>query len=364
MGDPVRRRRQVRRRGRDGLERGAEGERQGEQRAMQVEGRQRVAARHHRDAGDAGGERHQRLLDLQHHLAADNQRHVAQELDAVAQALLGVQQDGPAGERLAAPLRLGEVARRQVADTPARLVLVPAGREVAAQELEHALAGRRHGVVGIERARLAKAREGLVHAVEVLEREAEVEVGDGKARRQRDGPAACGFGVRRMADGAQCVPQIGIGLGVVGLELGPAAKMPGRFLEPPQLAQRGAEVVVRLVMIGPQRQHAAIARLRLGVAPGFPQEIAELVMGLDEIRIEAEGLPERRLGVLVAAHGQQGKAQAVAAIGPGRGQRARALDMRHGRLRVAGAQRHDAAQVPGPGMALVEGKQLAARTAA
>jgi hypothetical protein len=49
-----------------------------------------------------------------------------------------MEQDCLAVERLAAPLRLLEAARRQVADAPARLVLLPAGCEIAAQEMQDA----------------------------------------------------------------------------------------------------------------------------------------------------------------------------------------------------------------------------------
>src|SRR6202011_351938 len=222
-----------------------------EERAVEIERRQRVAARDDLEACDPREQRDDRFLDFQDYLAAagGNQRQVAQELNRVAETLLGMQQDGLAVERLAAPLRLFEIARLQVADAPARLVFLPAGGEVAAQEVQHALAGERHAVAGIERTGAAEARERLVHAAHVLEREAEVEVRDGEARGERDRPAAGGLRFFRAADGAQRVGEIGMGLRVAGPQLGRAAEVFGRFLEPALLAQRRAQVVVRLDVI-------------------------------------------------------------------------------------------------------------------
>jgi hypothetical protein len=166
------REREVWDRRRDGVERGAERERQRHQRTLHVECGQPLAARDDVDAGHAGDERDQRPAHLEHELAAArrDQRDVAQELDGVAEALLGMQQDGLAGERLAAPLRLREIARRQVADAPARLVFFPAGREVAALEQHDPLARDRLGVVGLRRLGGAEFRERLVEPFEILQR--------------------------------------------------------------------------------------------------------------------------------------------------------------------------------------------------
>src|SRR5205085_8465720 len=59
-----------------------------------------------------------------------DQRGVADELDRVAQRLLGVQQDRPPAQGGAVPGGLAEGAGRHPPDLPAPLVLRPAAREV------------------------------------------------------------------------------------------------------------------------------------------------------------------------------------------------------------------------------------------
>src|ERR1043166_4409134 len=120
-------RREVRYRGRNILQRRCKGEREREQRAVQIERRQRIAARNDRYSGTRRDERNERLLNFQDDVAAarGDQWQIAQELDGVAETLLGVQQNPFAAERLAAPLRLFEFARLQVAEVPARLVFLP-----------------------------------------------------------------------------------------------------------------------------------------------------------------------------------------------------------------------------------------------
>ncbi len=363
MGDAVGCGREIRHRSRNVLQRRCERERQREQRAVQVERRQRIAARDDLDPGGGHHERTERLLNLENDVAAagGHERQEAQELDGVAEALLGVQQDGLAVERLAAPLRLRKIARRQVADIPARLVFLPPGREVAAQKVQHAFARGRHAVVRIERARAAKARERLVHAAHVLQREPEVEVRDRKLRRERDRAAAGGFRLFRLPEGAQRVREVGMGFGIARPQLGRAAKLFGRFLEPSLLAQRRAQVVARLHVAGGELDHAAVARLGIAVALGFAQEIAELIMRLEEIGIEPDGLAEGRFGLLVAAQRAQREPEAVADVGFFRRERRCALDVGERGRRVAHAQRHDAEEVPGGGMLVVERKERAAR---
>ena len=85
-----------------------------------------------------------------------------------------------------------------------------------------------------------------------------------------------------------------MGFGIAGPQLGRAAKLFGRFLEPALLAQRRAQVVARLHVAGGELDHAAVARLGIAVALGFAQEIAELIMSLEEIGIEPDGRAEGR----------------------------------------------------------------------
>src|ERR1700688_332470 len=83
---------------------------QAEQRAMDVECGQRTALGYDlRRAGKIAHERVQRLLDLKNHLRAarGDQRHIAAELNRIAQSLFAMEQDCLAGDRLPAkPERL------------------------------------------------------------------------------------------------------------------------------------------------------------------------------------------------------------------------------------------------------------------
>ena len=107
---------------------GLAGERQARQRAVDVERRQRLAARDDRgDAFEAGEQALELRLHLQHHAGAGarQQRRVAREHHRIAEALLGVQQDGLARERgFAEPQRLPQILPRAHAGAlPAPLVL-------------------------------------------------------------------------------------------------------------------------------------------------------------------------------------------------------------------------------------------------
>jgi hypothetical protein len=154
--------------------------------------------------------------------------------------------------------------------------------------------------------------------------------------------------------------EIDMRLGVIGSKRRSTAKRRDGFVEPPLFPKRRAEIVVRLVVIGTQHQHAAVASLGLGCPAGLAQQIAELVMGLYEIGISVDCLAERSFRFTLASERAQHEAKAIAAVGPRRGERDRSLDMRQGSLRVAGAQRHDAEQMPCPGMTFVESKELPA----
>ena len=80
---------------------------------MQIERRERLIAAHYRDdAVDCVEQRHQAVGQFEYDFCAKacDHRHVAQELDGVAEALLGVQQNCFAVQIFAAPLRLSEFA--------------------------------------------------------------------------------------------------------------------------------------------------------------------------------------------------------------------------------------------------------------
>jgi len=81
---------------------------------------------------------------------------------------------------------------------------------------------------------------------------------------------------------------------------------------------------------------------------------------LEEIGIAFGRLPERGFGLGVALEGAEDESERAAAVGPGRGQRHRPLDVRGGRVQIARAQRQDTEQMPGAGVRLVAREDLAA----
>src|SRR5262249_53241356 len=162
-------------------------------------------------------------------------------------------------------------------------------------------ASDRHLIIGLERARTAKARERLVHAAPVLERKTEVDVRDGEARCEREGVAAGGLRLFRLSHGTQRGGGIGVRLGMARPPPGGGAEMIGRLFEPALLAERRTQVVVRLRMFGIEREHAAVARLGIDVALSFAQKVAKLVVSLEKARIEGDRFPERRFRLFVPA---------------------------------------------------------------
>src|SRR5262249_11026146 len=173
------------------LERRCAGERQGEQRRVQVERRQDVAFGQHLDvaAERVSHEAPQRPLYLQQHARAARRhdRRVAHELDGVAGSLLVVQQDCSSRRRLALPQGLREAARRLLLAAPAPFVLVPTfGVASHRQQQERAVPVGIDGV-RVEARRLVVARERVIEPALIVQRDAEVVVRVGETRLERYG---------------------------------------------------------------------------------------------------------------------------------------------------------------------------------
>ena len=201
---------------------------------MQVEGRQPVAARDERcHAGQPRQQARQRRLHLQHDpRAGADQRHVAAELQGVAEALLGMQQDDDAiPDRLAVPQRRGEApgVAGEVPGLPPPLIVLPALRQPPGQQQHIGEVAVRLGEARPQAQRLAVARLGLRRLAEVPRDGAEIVV--------------CVRIVRPQAQGV-----------AVGR---------GRFHRLAELAQGVAEIAMRLGIVRPEAQRRAAARRRL-----------------------------------------------------------------------------------------------------
>ena len=121
---------------------------------MQIESGKGTALRHHlRRAAERCHQRLQRFLDFENHLRAArrDQRHITAELDAIAQALLAVNQDSLAGDRVPAVpggLRKIPLHRDDRVLLPAPLVVRPAALEVAGQQPQRGRVAMGHDVPG------------------------------------------------------------------------------------------------------------------------------------------------------------------------------------------------------------------------
>src|SRR6185312_5060000 len=189
------------------------------------EGRQRRALV---EDGDAFGMRPEQRLEAVRQFEHDaraarfDERQIAQHLDRVAVALLGVQQDGPAGDVLALPLRLREAAWGEFGGAaPAPFVALEAGVEVAERQRQQRLVPVRLRQGRIERDGLIEARHRLAGAAEIAQRAAAVN--------QREGERLCRY--RRVV-------------------------IAQRLFVAVELDQRIAAIVVRLDVIRLERQRA------------------------------------------------------------------------------------------------------------
>ena len=134
------RRMQIGHRGRHAVDRGAEQPAEAHQRCAAIDLGQGVRAPEDQFGNpvQAFGERRQRRGNLEHDLVAPlgDQGGVAQELDCVADALFGMEQDAPTFEWPAVPqeLRIAPGFAQEGAGAPAPFIGRPAGKKIAAQK--------------------------------------------------------------------------------------------------------------------------------------------------------------------------------------------------------------------------------------
>src|SRR5207302_2052697 len=152
---------------------GLEREREAEQRAMTIELRQLFAtANDQRGALDPREQCRERRRHLENDLGAPgcNEWRVSNELDGIAEPLLGVEQDCLSFERLIAePERLRKIPppRREILHPPTPLEFLAASIEIAQQEPKTASVRMRFSIVRVDRQRPVVACERLERAIEV-----------------------------------------------------------------------------------------------------------------------------------------------------------------------------------------------------
>jgi hypothetical protein len=260
--------------GGDGTQVGAEDQRQAQQRRVDVERRQGVAlGRQAVDARAGPQQPEQRPLagDDDGQAALLDEGGVADELQGVAQALLGVQQDRLTQERSAVPAQLREGPRGQLLAAPALLVLGPAALEVAPQQPEQRAVDVGLAGVRVQPQGLLVASQGLVELPQLLQHQAQAVVGRGLLRPPPDRLPAAGERLVQFPEPQETHPQGGVGPGQVGPEPQGVLVMPHRLIGQapglPALAQqvpgRGVGRVRRqhltAQLLGPQGVAALLA---------------------------------------------------------------------------------------------------------
>ena len=259
---------QIRNGRRDGVDRRAEGERKTHERAVKIEARQLVAtAINSVDVRGILNQRNQSIGDLQDDLAAliSNHRQVTNELDAVAETLFGVQQDGLAGQRFAAPLWLREFARLQFSFAPpAPLIAGPAARKITDGQAQQAFVPVRFGEIGSERDGPVEALDRFLGPIQVAQRVASIDPGIDIVRRCFERPVIIGKRVGRAVELDQRVAAIVIALVVIGLKCESTIARVQRLAVPAHFAQRVAAIAMRLGEIRPDAYSTVVVRKRCG----------------------------------------------------------------------------------------------------
>ena len=236
----------------------------------------------------------QRLAQHQHGGAAPLQlAGEAHEQEHVGQALLGIEQDAPAGQRTAIPGRLREVRRRRLGQPLARLVIREALGQFAAHQQRDRQFEARPAIVGIERQRPAEAAHRLVEAAEVAQAKRQVEEAFAVISVQRDRMEVMLHRLVEAIDGPKGIAEVGMQRRIAGLGRQRQAVMADRGFELARQPQRHAEIIVQFGVIGPHRQ-----QLHVG-ADGLVEAAGAMGLGrepelLDEGVVVAEQWRRRR----------------------------------------------------------------------
>ena len=297
-----------------------QGQRQGHQRHLDVEGRQGLAPGHDvvdaREARQQGGEARLHLED-DPAPPVGQPGHVAAELQGVAQALFRVDEEGPAREGvLAEPEGLGKASAhpRELPGLPPALIEGPPGTKLAVCEAHHGqvMPGLRVAG-GVDEARF-QARDGVGQTAQLEERHAPGIVGFGKGRLQRDGAVAAGHGPLQVPQLIEDRGLVVVGLRVVRIE-GQRRLAAGQGLPRAAEGQQGADLVAEGVNIaGVQRDGPAEGVQCLLRAIKLGEHDPAVAVGLAEGRLGLDRLVQEQQRVVQTPQTEQGRAQAEIAL--------------------------------------------------
>jgi len=268
-------------------------ERQAEHRTVNIERRHWITMRGgRRDAGHCRKETHKLGLDFEQDPGAAfcQQWRVAHELDGVAAALFGMQEDGLALQRLASrPHRDGEIPslRGLEADRPACFIAAPAAK-IAQRQPHDAFDKLRLREVRLERERPARVHQRFLRPVEPAQRDRAV----GQELRM-DLPTV-GRSLQRPIVGSQRL------IGTIKFKQGIAA------------------IAERIAMAGIAAEYTVEALQRFGGAAQFEECHAAPVDQLDIAGCKAQPLVKADQRTLELAERMEHKAEAGKTLGAGK----------------------------------------------
>jgi len=285
-------------------ERGAEDQRETHEGAVDIERGDRLSIDD--DLGVAGDAAEEALKfggcaedDFGLRVLAGDQGKIADELDGVAESLLGVEKDRAAVQRRAVPAGLFEmgVGLEEGGAFPSPLEFRPAALEVAVGQERQPEIGMHFGIVRSQSGRTLKSGQGLVEASRGGESNAQVGKRVGQARRGVDGVALLPLlmGGKKLLGAAPRVAVHGADHGVVGrgeirAKFKAAPIEAQRFIDAPKLGQQQREIVDGLMIIGAHANGLAISGDGFVETSQRAQGIAKTVVGRLVIGRQDNGL--------------------------------------------------------------------------
>jgi hypothetical protein len=222
-----------------------------------------------------------------------DQRHIADELQGVSEALFGVEEDAATAEVLSLPLRLGE--RSALADegagSPALLVLRPALDEVTvAQEMDAQVEAGERGV-GLPVQDEAVTGEGARFVAKVAQRQAKVGEGGNVSGIAREHRAQALNRAEGIALRLQDRRKVAVGVEEVGLEFDGAEEEELGGAEFAGVKQERSQVGEGFCEVGIEADRVCVAFARGCGVSKLMQRQGKRVVGLGVSRIALKGFP-------------------------------------------------------------------------
>ena len=236
---------------------------------------------------------------------------VADELNRVPKALLGVQQDSALAKSLALPKRLWEISdvALHLLGWPAQLIFAPASRKVAHEQKQRpVMAG--FGVFGSEPNRLVMGCQGLIEAMLFNQGHAEIVVRLNEIGIQANSFAVTSYGFSVPILGEEGHAQIVVRGSEAWIEPDRFVKTACRLRQTVLVEQRLAQAVVRFGAVRRIAEHDLQGRDRLLRSTHFEQQHPQRVASFRVVWLEVKSLQyEFDSAMLVAAMRQHGPQQ-------------------------------------------------------